>query len=244
MVISASDHFVGYQRYWEVPVSEPDAVRGRWMKGPGAPLFHAVRAALGGRLPLIAEDLGAVTPAVTALRRRFGLPGTKILQFAFGTDPQAPSFLPHNYPRRSVVYTGTHDNDTAVGWFGNPGGGGGGASDAGPEAERERQALLRYLGSESARDIHWQMIGAAMRSVANLAVVPVQDLLGLGSEARMNRPGTATGNWSWRLDPGALDAAIAERLRALLSTYGRLAPGTSSSSSSPSPVESGGGSLR
>jgi 4-alpha-glucanotransferase len=213
------DHFIGFQRYWQVPVSEATAARGRWMKGPGAPLFRALGAALGGRLPLIAEDLGAVTPAVTALRRQFRLPGIKIFQFAFGTDPQAPSFLPHNYPRRSVAYTGTHDNDTAAGWFFDAGGPG--TPRSAEQTERERRALLRYLGTDDVRDIHWRMIRAVLQSVANLAVIPMQDLLGLGSEARMNRPGTLSGNWSWRLPPGAPDAALALRLAGLLETYGR-----------------------
>jgi 4-alpha-glucanotransferase len=215
------DHFIGFSRAWQVPASEPTAARGRWVKGPGAALFQTVTEAFGGGpLPFIAEDLGLVTPAVTRLRRRFGLPGIKIFQFAFGTDPQAPRFLPHNYPRRAVVYTGTHDNDTAAGWFGDRGGPG--TPRAPEQAEKERRALLRYLGSEDVHDIHWQMIREVLRSVARLAVIPVQDLLGLGSEARMNRPGIATGNWAWRLEPGTPGLEIAARLRAMLESYGRL----------------------
>jgi len=213
------DHFIGFVRYWAIPRSEPTAVQGRWMKGPGADLFTVVRRALGGELPLIAEDLGAVTPAVHALRRRFDLPGLKILQFAFGTDPQAPDFLPHNYERHAVVYTGTHDNDTTAGWFHDPGSG----TRSPAQTEKERRAALAYLGSEGAgSDIHWKMIRAATMSVANLAVVPAQDLLGLGTEARMNRPGVEQGNWSWRLPPDALTPALAARLRHLAATYGRL----------------------
>jgi 4-alpha-glucanotransferase len=213
------DHFIGYVRTWAIPAAEPIAINGRWMKGPGADFFQVMRDALGGELPLIAEDLGAVTPAVRALRARFGLPGLKILQFAFGTDPQGPDFLPHNYTRRAVVYTGTHDNDTTAGWFHDPGSG----TRTPAQAEAERRAALAYLGSEGdPSEIHWKMIRAATMSVANLVVVPAQDLLGLGTEARMNRPGTATGNWGWRLPRGALGPALAARLRKLAATYGRL----------------------
>jgi len=220
------DHFIGYTRYWAIPAREPTAVKGRWRPGPGARFFRAVAAALG-ELPLIAEDLGAVTPAVESLRARFGFPGLKLLQFAFGTDPQAPSFLPHNYPRAAVAYTGTHDNDTTAGWFHDLGSG-----TRDPEqAALERRAVLGYLGApdgdhagEDGREIHWRMIRAIMGSVANVAIVPAQDLLGLGSEARMNHPGTATGNWSFRLSPGALTPAIADRLRDLTEIYGRRRP--------------------
>jgi 4-alpha-glucanotransferase len=225
------DHFIGFQRYWEIPATEPTAVRGRWMKGPGADFFDAVERALGhpgasagGRgpaLPLIAEDLGEATPAVYALRDRFRFPGIRLLQFAFGADRQAKSFLPHNYPRRAVVYTGTHDNDTVVGWFHDRGGPD--STRSAEQAARERDAALRYLGT-TGDEIHWDMIRAALASVARLAVVPVQDLLGLGSEARMNRPGKATGNWSWRVGEGALSPAVAARLASMTRTYGRAAP--------------------
>jgi 4-alpha-glucanotransferase len=215
------DHFIGFVRSWHVPASEPTAMRGRWVKGPGAALFQAASQALGGgALPFIAEDLGLVTPAVTRLRRRFGLPGIRIFQFAFGTDPQAPKFLPHNYARRSVVYTGTHDNDTARGWFDDRGGPD--TPRSAEQAEKERRALLRYLGRDGADEIHWHVIRAVLQSVAALAMIPAQDLLGLGSHARMNRPGVATGNWGWRLEPDALGPEIAVRLRSLLETYGRL----------------------
>jgi 4-alpha-glucanotransferase len=211
------DHFIGFQRYWRIPASEPTAVGGRWMKGPGAHFFRTVKKALG-TLPLIAEDLGAVTPAVFALRDRFGLPGVKILQFAFGTDPYAYTFLPHNYPRRAVVYTGTHDNDTTAGWFHDKGGG---WSTRSPEqTEVERQTTLRYLGTRG-EEIHWEMIQAALASVANIAILPLQDVLGLGTEARMNRPGNATGNWVWRFKADMLTAAQADRLSLLTRTYER-----------------------
>ncbi len=214
------DHFIGFQRYWEIPANQPIATKGRWMKGPGADFFDAVRSALGD-LPLIAEDLGATTPAVYALRDRFGLPGIRILQFAFGDDPSAPTFLPHNYPRRAVVYTGTHDNDTVVGWFHGLVAGAGGDSTRTPEqVQRERETVLRYLGTGE-EEIHWTMIRLAMASVARLCIFPLQDVLGLGSEARMNRPGQARGNWSWRFEDGALSPRVAALLAELTRTYGR-----------------------
>jgi len=225
------DHFIGFVRYWAIPGGEPTAVNGKWRRGPGAHFFKAVRRGLReDRLPLIAEDLGVVTPEVRALRDAFGLPGIKVLQFAFGTDPNAPDFLPHNYPRNAVVYTGTHDNDTTVGWFHDPGSG----TRSPEQTEKERRRTLAYLGQEpsaapspsspqngAGRDIHWQMIRMILMSVANVAIVPAQDLLGLGSESRMNRPGTDRGNWAFRLAPGALTPAIADRLRGLSETYDR-----------------------
>jgi 4-alpha-glucanotransferase len=213
------DHFIGFQRYWEIPANEPTAIRGRWMKGPGATFFDAVERSLGG-LPFIAEDLGEVTPAVYALRDRYRLPGIRILQFAFGDDRSAPSFLPHNYPRRAVVYTGTHDNDTVVGWFHDEGGGD--STRTAAQARREREAALRYLGT-SGKEIHWDMIRAALASVAALALFPLQVVLGLGSESRMNRPGQASGNWGWRFAGDALTPEITARLALLTRTYGRAA---------------------
>ena len=215
------DHFIGFQRYWEIPSTEPTAVRGRWMKGPGADFFEAVKRGLGD-LPLIAEDLGEVTPAVYALRDRFRLPGIRILQFAFGNDRSAPSFLPHNYPRRAVVYTGTHDNDTVVGWFHDPGGPD--STRTAEQAAKEREATLRYLGT-TGEEIHWDMIRAALASVARTALFPLQDVLGLGSDARMNRPGKQEGNWTWRFADGALTAAVSGRLASLTTTYGRAGRG-------------------
>ncbi len=211
------DHFIGFHRYWEIPADEPTAIVGRWMKGPGKDLFRILKAQLGA-LPLIAEDLGVVTPAVKALRDRFDLPGIRVLQFAFGNDPCAPDFLPHNYPRRCVVYTGTHDNDTTVGWFTEPGGERSTRTQA--QVEREREAAMRYLGSDG-RQIHWDMIRMALLSVADLAIFPVQDLLGLGTDARMNTPGTSAGNWEWRVEKDALTHDLAARLRGLTETYGR-----------------------
>lgn len=214
------DHFIGFQRYWEVKAHEPTAMNGRWMKGPGAALFAAMQRELGP-LPLIAEDLGAVTPAVRRLRDRFGFPGIKLLQFAFGTDPNAHEFLPHNYPRNAVVYPGTHDNDTTVGWFHDPGGAGQRSTE---QTEKERRIALAYLGAPDANEIHWRFIRACFMSVANVAIVPMQDLLGLGSAARMNRPGIASGNWLWRAPGDALSPALADRLRDLTWTYDRQGP--------------------
>jgi 4-alpha-glucanotransferase len=213
------DHFIGFERYWRIPAECPTAVDGKWMKGPSAHFFQTVKDALG-ELPLVAEDLGAVTPAVFALRDRFRLPGIKILQFAFGDDPSAPTFIPHNFRRRGVVYTGTHDNDTTVGWFHDRGGGWSTRTPAQTEAERE--AALLYLGT-TGTEIHWDMIRLALSSVANVAIVPLQDILGLGTEARMNRPGSDTGNWGWRFEVGALGEAHAARLGAMTRTYGRAA---------------------
>jgi 4-alpha-glucanotransferase len=214
------DHFIGFVRYWEIPGHEATAQHGHWRTGPGAALFNAVAAALG-ELPMIAEDLGEVTPAVHALRDQFGFPGLKILEFAFGTDPNANDFLPHNYPRNAVAYTGTHDNDTTVGWFFDPGSG----TRSAEQTDKERRTALHYLGldqeTDPTREIHWKMIRMVMMSVANVALIPVQDLLGLGGDARMNYPGTSSGNWSFRVKPGALTPELAGRLRDLTVTYGR-----------------------
>ena len=168
-------------------------------------------------LPFVAENLGVITPAVEALRRQFGLPGMAILQFAFGTDPQAPDFKPHNYPRNLVVYTGTHDNDTTVGWWTSAIGH---STRSATDIANEREHATRYLGLEG-REVHWEFIRAVMASVADTAIVPAQDLLGLGSEARMNRPGTADGNWRWRLRPGQLTQDTMRRLGVLADTYDR-----------------------
>jgi 4-alpha-glucanotransferase len=213
------DHFIGFVRYWRIPADEPTAIRGKWIRGPGRALFDTVAAALG-RLPLVAEDLGAVTPAVTRLRKELGLPGIALLQFAFGTDPQGPTFLPHNYGRNTVVYTGTHDNDTTVGWFTDPGGTPT-STRTRAEAAQERKNVLAYLGRSEPVDIAHELVRLAMASVANTCIVPMQDVLGLGTEARMNRPGVAEGNWRWRLRPGALDARGEARLLELAKTYGR-----------------------
>src|SRR5262249_19599401 len=176
------DHFRGFAAAWQVPAGATTAQSGQWLPGPGADLFRAAREALG-RLPLIAEDLGLITPDVPRLRQEFRLPGMKVLQFAFDGNPDNP-FLTHNYGPDCVAYTGTHDNDTTRGWY-----------EALPE--RERRVVGSYLGRSplEAADVAWELIRLAWSSPAVLAVAPLQDLLNLGSEARMNRPGSAEGNW-------------------------------------------------
>lgn len=181
------DHFRGFEAYWEIPAQEPTAIRGRWVTGPGAAFFRALQASLG-ELPIIAEDLGEITPAVEQLRDDLGLPGMKVLQFAW-SDPSNP-FLPHNIPQRCIVYTGTHDNNTTRGWWEQ-------------EADACSQAFVRdYLGHE-ARDIVWALARAGMASVGAVFIMPMQDVLGCGAEARMNTPGSAAGNWAWRFDDSA-----------------------------------------
>ena len=197
------DHFRGFQAYWEVPGNETTAVNGRWVKGPGAELFAVLGKELG-ELPVIAENLGVITPEVEAIRHEFGFPGMAILQFAFGKDPQAPSFKPHNYVRDLVAYTGTHDNDTVVGWWASKGG----DSTRTPEDVVKEHAYARAYLDFTELDlkdepIHWVLIRGIQSSVANTAIAPMQDVLGLGSEARMNLPGTASGYWKWRMRPGA-----------------------------------------
>jgi 4-alpha-glucanotransferase len=213
------DHFRGFEASWEVPCDATTAVRGEWVKGPGAALFDAVRSGLRTeRLPFVAENLGVITPEVEALREQFGLPGMAILQFAFGTDPQAPDFRPHNFPRNRVVYTGTHDNDTTIGWWT---GEVGHSTRSDTDIATERDYARRYLGI-SGSDVHWDFIRAALASVADTAIVPAQDLLGLGSDARMNRPGTIGGNWRWRLLAGQFSDDIARKLAVMAETYERV----------------------
>jgi 4-alpha-glucanotransferase len=212
------DHFRGFVAAWEVPGDAATAMRGEWIEGPGAALFAAVRSALDlDPLPFVAENLGVITPEVEALRERFALPGMAILQFAFGTDPQAPDFKPHNYPRNRVVYTGTHDNDTTVGWWTSAAGH---STRSSEDIDDERAYATRYLDLDG-RQVHWEFIRAVLASVADTAIVPAQDLLGLGSEARMNRPGTTGGNWRWRLLPGQLTPDVARRLGDMTETYDR-----------------------
>jgi 4-alpha-glucanotransferase len=211
------DHFRGFEAFWEVPAGAPTAASGRWVPGPGEQLFDALTRALGP-LPLLAENLGVITPAVEALRARYGYPGMAILQFAFGDDPQAETFKPHNYVRDLVAYTGTHDNDTANGWWWSEGGADSTRTAAQVDAEKAR--ARRYLATDG-HEMNWVLIRALLASVADTAIVPLQDVLGLGSEARMNRPATASGNWRWRVRADQLDGAVAERLRELVEIYGR-----------------------
>ena len=210
------DHFRGFEAYWEVPGDAKTASSGRWVKGPGAAFFDALQAALGP-LPIVAENLGVITPEVEALRERYGFPGMAILQFAFGTDGSADSFKPHNYPRNLVVYTGTHDNDTIAGWWSA---GVGDSTRTHKEVEEEQALAKLYLGTDGG-EIHWVFVRAALASVADTAIVPVPDLLGLGSEARMNLPGRSGGNWSFRLEDGQLTDTLQRRLGRLTEIYGR-----------------------
>lgn len=211
------DHFRGFEAYWEVPAKELTAMNGRWIKGPGAELFSALQAQLG-ELPIIAENLGVITPEVENIRHQFGFPGMAILQFAFGNDPQGPTFRPHNYVRNLVAYTGTHDNDTVVGWWNSKGGT---DSIRTPEDVIKEHAFARtYLGCGE-ESINWALNRAVLASIADTAIIPLQDVLGLGSEARMNLPGTARGNWRWRFRPGALTPDLAARLLELNRAYDR-----------------------
>jgi 4-alpha-glucanotransferase len=194
------DHFIGFQRYWAIPADASTAKKGQWLPGPGADLFAAV----GHKGRIIAEDLGSVTPEVHALRDRFGFPGMRVLQFAFDGTPEADYHL-KNHPKNAVVYTGTHDNNTTRGWF---------------DADAPRKRVLAHLGSDGT-SIHWDLVAEAHKSPATLAIVPAQDLLGLGADARMNAPGLAKGNWAWRLKPGELTNAIADKLRTITATSGR-----------------------
>jgi 4-alpha-glucanotransferase len=216
------DHFIGFSRAWHVPASEATAENGSWRPAPGQALFRTVRATLG-ETPFIAEDLGEVTPAVRALRDEHGMPGMRILQFAFGGDPQAAEFLPHRYVPNTVAYTGTHDNDTIVGWFEESG-------VSGPrsprQAAKERQTAIDYLSTPGARELPVPVHCAALRelyaSVASTVIVPMQDVLGLDNGARMNTPGSCDGNWEWRVARRTLNGTLARRLRALAKVHGRL----------------------
>ncbi len=200
------DHFRGLAASWSVAAGAQNAIKGTWVKAPGKELLEAVNNALGA-VPLIAEDLGLITPDVAELRDRFALPGMKVLHFAWGADAFA-DFLPHMYERNCLVYTCTHDNNTTVGWY---------KQDA---TEYEKDHLRRYLGV-SGDDIAWDLIRAAWRSVATVAIVPIQDVLVLGGEHRMNLPGTDSDNWNWRLLTGQLDESYAMGLGELTELYGR-----------------------
>jgi len=201
------DHFRAFAAYWSIPAVEKTALGGRWVPGPGRSLFDAVRAALGP-VPILAEDLGDISPDVRALLEELGFPGMKVLQFAFyGPDSE---YLPHRHTPNAVVYTGTHDNDTARGWY----------AALKPE---ERERVFDYLGSDG-RDVEWALIRAAYGSVAERAIVPLQDVLGLGSEARMNTPSEPAGNWRWRAPADAWRPELAERLRRMAILSGRFSP--------------------
>ena len=195
------DHFRGFEAYWEIPADEPTAVHGHWVQGPNASLFEALRSGLG-KLPFIAEDLGYITRAVHDLRKALDIPGMKILQFGFG-NKGAHIYLPHKYERDCVVYTGTHDNDTVVGWWNTS------------ATEQEKMFASSYLGIEE-DGVHWAFIRAALTSVANLAIIPMQDVLGLDSSARMNVPSETVGSWTWRLRSDALTRGLSAKLAELV----------------------------
>ena len=201
------DHFRGFAAYWEVPAGEATAINGAWKPGPGADFFNVVQAELGDNLPIIAEDLGEITPDVIALRNQFNLPGMKILQFAFASDA-GDKFLPHNYARNFAVYPGTHDNDTTWGWYLHS------------ATDRERDFFRRYFRTDG-HDAAWTMIEAAFRSVAVMAVVTMQDVLNLGTDARMNLPGRADGNWTWRYVPEQITGHLVDRLLDAATLFGR-----------------------
>jgi 4-alpha-glucanotransferase len=201
------DHFRGFAQFWEIPASEPTAIHGRWVDGPRDDLFNKLREELGG-LPFFAEDLGYITPDVHELRERHQIPGMAVLQFGFG-DPGAHAYLPHRLTPDRVVYTGTHDNDTTLGWWNSS------------ATEYERRAAHAYVGT-CENGINWAFIRAAQASVASFSVVPVQDVLGLGSEARLNTPSVKTGNYLWRYQPGSLTRDLAERLANLAEVTDRL----------------------
>ena len=200
------DHFRGFEAYWAVPYGDDTAINGQWEPGPGIDLFNAIKSQLG-ELPIIAEDLGLMTQGVIDLREATGFPGMKILGFAFDSGEEN-DYLPHTYTRNCVVYTGTHDNDTLVGWFQKA-------------KEEDRQFARDYLNSRADDEIHWDAIRGAWSSVACMAISPVQDFLGLGSEARINTPGVAAGNWQWRLRHGVLTDELAERIAKLTRIYSR-----------------------
>jgi len=210
------DHFRGFAASWEIPGGDKTAERGRWVEAPGRELFTTIREVLGN-LPIIAEDLGVITPDVEKLRDDFGFPGMRILQFGFSSDTKNID-LPHNYHKNVVVYTGTHDNDTTVGWFNSVAGET--STRSTEQIELERKFCMKYLNTDG-EEIHWDFVRAVLASVANTAIVPLQDLLGLETEARMNLPNSISGNWTWRFKADALTEAIGSRLKELSRTYGR-----------------------
>lgn len=203
------DHFRGFAAYWQVPASETVAVKGKWVDGPRDHFFKVLSKHIHN-LPIIAEDLGIITPDVEELIRKFNLPGMKVLLFAFDGESAKHPYVPHNHIKNCVVYTGTHDNNTVQGWF---------EKEA---SEESKQRLFRYLGrSLPAQEVHWEFIRLAMMSVADIVIVPMQDILGLGAEARMNLPGTAQGNWQWGLLPEYRSSLINTRLLEMTQMYGR-----------------------
>ena len=210
------DHFIGFRHYWEVPAGARTAQHGRYVRVPAEVFFDSLRNHFG-TLPFLAEDLGVVTHEIHQLRTRLGLPGMRILQFAFD-DPKGSDYLPHRFVRDTVVYSGTHDNDTIVGWLSQ-------------KAPRDKAAAVRHRATRSraldyvggaTKDVHWEFIRLALGSIADTAIFPMQDILGLGADARMNTPATVAGNWRWRLASGSLREKEAIRMRSLCETYERI----------------------
>jgi len=210
------DHFRGFEAYWEVPGRDRTARNGRWVKAPGDAFFKALKRHFG-ELSLIAEDLGVITPAVEALRDRFRLPGMRVLQFGFSTSATEEKYLPHRFIPHCVAYTGTHDNDTSLGWLKSTDVH---TTQSREQVRAERAYALRYAGTRG-KEFHWDLIRLAFASVADVAIVPMQDILGLDSSARMNVPGKAAGNWGWRFTPDQLTPEIRQRLADLTAVYGR-----------------------
>ena len=201
------DHFRGLEAAWEIPSTEHTAIVGEWVKAPGKELLSAFRAEFG-EIPLVAEDLGIITPEVEELRDEFELPGMKILQFAFGDNAENP-YLPINHISNCVAYTGTHDNDTTLGW-------------ADKLNDEEKRRVYDFLGNPQT-SLNWALIDATLGSVANLAIIPMQDILELGTEHRMNTPGTTTGNWNWRFNWDQVTLERSERVRYLIEAFYRQA---------------------
>jgi 4-alpha-glucanotransferase len=211
------DHFRGFEAYWEVPGEAKTAVNGRWVTGPGDHFFETIAAQLGP-LPIVAENLGVITPPVEALRERCGFPGMAVLQFAFGNDMQAANFRPHAYTRDRVVYTGTHDNDTTLGWWTSSGEGD--STRTAEDVANEKALAREYLAADGS-EMNWTLIRTALASVADTVLIPIQDVLGLGSEGRMNLPGRESGNWRFRFSWDQLTPGMTRRLRSLVQTYAR-----------------------
>jgi 4-alpha-glucanotransferase len=210
------DHFRGFAAYWAVPAGSETAATGRWVPAPGSDFFQATRKELGS-IPFIAEDLGLITPDVEALREEFQLPGMRVLQFGFDADPASENHLPHRYVRNCIAYTGTHDNDTTCGWFHSTA-----VTTTQPREEvRAARAYARRYANSTGAEIHWDLIRLVFASVADTVIIPLQDILGLDSRARMNLPGKAEGNWRWRFRNEQVDRRVRDRLAELTAVYSR-----------------------
>jgi 4-alpha-glucanotransferase len=203
------DHFRGFVAYWKIPANEKNAINGEWVEAPAKDFFNTLFKHFPN-LPIIAEDLGFITPDVREIMNLFGFPGMRVLLFAFGEDLPTNPYAPHNYINKCVVYTGTHDNNTIRGWF---------KREASPE---DKKRLFEYIGRKvTEKDVHWELIKLAMRSVAEMVIIPMQDILGLGEKARMNLPASSNGNWEWRLTPEQLSPSLIRKLSEMIRIYGR-----------------------